>query len=91
MSDTDGLRHYRSRLDSLAPSSQVVDTLGQLCDIFQAAGRGFESCQARRSEAFCDPFRHSRGVANHQDPVRTSHLPRGNPGFVDRKVQENDI
>jgi len=34
MSDTNGLELYKSRLDSFAPSSQVVDTLGQLCDIF---------------------------------------------------------
>ncbi|HEX9538348.1 MAG TPA: amidohydrolase family protein, partial [Streptosporangiaceae bacterium] len=30
------------------------------------------------------PVLHCPGVANHQDPVTTSHLPRGNPGFVDR-------
>ena len=34
MSDTNELGLYRSRLDSLALSSQVVDAPGQLCDIF---------------------------------------------------------
>ena len=31
------------------------------------------------------------GVPNHQDPVRTSHLPHRNPGPISCKVRENDM
>jgi hypothetical protein len=37
------------------------------------------------------PVRRCPGAADHQDLVMTSHLPRRDPGQVDRVARENDM
>ena len=51
----------------------------------------FCSALSHAPSARSHPVRRCPGVANHQDPVTTSHLPHSNPGPVDRMVKENDM